>query len=498
MKVLYLTQSSSLDFFYNLHNNSSSFTNAAYVVTDFDYYKSFVKKHPKFEKDNQNIFKEWTLDPSKEILDKDFLNDIESKYFNSSILKAAKIDRRLVGGLKSTYIQNDKNIFTDKELMQNIQLSFKEISEFIDNYKPDLIIGFICVTLIEYLTFHIAKKKNIQYFNLRPSRIKNRFFVVKDIFDPANDIVKDFALNVTDLQSNKEAKNIIEELKKDFSYEGVIATNKKNDNFRQHLKYSDISSYFMKKKHPILKIWKYVINIFRYNYLKTIYAWKLKRIYQTYSSFHYFKKLKKNVHTNYVLFPLHKEPEVQLLLHGYNYTNQIDVIKNIAQNLPHDVTMLVKEHPMAVGYRPTRFYKEINSIPNVTVLGPMEDLSRILKDAKMLITISGTSAFEAILKKIPVIHFGDLPFEILSDTMIKKLNNFNDISHSYNMLLRNYNYDESEVIRYIETCVRNSVPLDFYSLFLKKAQLDISKKSIESEQQKQFSILEKYIVSKLD
>jgi capsule polysaccharide modification protein KpsS len=160
--------------------------------------------------------------------------------------------------------------------------------------------------------------------------------------------------------------------------------------------------------------------------------------------------------------------------------------------------MLVKEHPMAVGYRPTRFYKEINSIPNVTVLGPMEDLSRILKDAKMLITISGTSAFEAILKKIPVIHFGDLPFEILSDTMIKKLNSFNDVSHSYNMLLTNYNYDESEVIRYIETCVRNSVPLDFYSLFLKKSQLNISKKSIESEQQKQFYILEKYIISKLD
>ena len=128
----------------------------------------------------------------------------------------------------------------------------------------------------------------------------------------------------------------------------------------------------------------------------------------------------------------------------------------------------------------------------------MEDLSRILKDAKMLITISGTSAFEAILNKIPVIHFGDLPFEVLSDTMIKKLDSFSDLSHSYNTLQKNYNYDESEVIRYIETCIRNSVPLDFYSLFMSRAQLSISKKSIESEKQKQFSSLEKYIVSKLD
>lgn len=497
MKVLYLTQSSSLDFFHDLHKNSSSFKDAAYVVTDFEYYKSFIKKNPTFEVENKDIFKEWTLEPSQEILDKSFLKDIENEYFNSPILKSAKIDRRLVGGLKSTYIQNDKSVFTDEELMQNIQLSFKEISEFIDQYKPDLIIGFICVTMIEYLTFHIARKKKIKYLNLRPSRVKNKFFVVEDIFDPAKDVIKDFASNLIDKKSNKEANDIIKELKEDFLYEGVIPT-KKKDNFIQHLKYSDISSYFMKKKNPILKISKYIINIFRYSYLQTIYAWRIKRTYQAYSSYNYFKKLAKHTHTDYVLFPLHKEPEVQLLLHGYNYTNQIDVIENVAKNLPDGITMLVKEHPMAVGYRPTRFYKKINRIPNVTVIGPMENLSTILKDAKMLITISGTSAFEAILKKIPVIHFGDLPFEQISDNMIKKINNFNDLSHSYNTLIKNYNYDESEIIRYIETCIRNSVPLDFYSLFLKKSPLNIDKRDIPSEKKKQLSILEDFIISKLD
>ena len=110
MKVLYLTQSSSLDFFYSLDNNSSSFTSSAYVVTDSSYYKSFIKKNPEFEKNNKNIFKDWELNPSKEILDKTFLNNIETEYFNSPILKSAKIDRRLVGGLKSTYIQLKRRV----------------------------------------------------------------------------------------------------------------------------------------------------------------------------------------------------------------------------------------------------------------------------------------------------------------------------------------------------------------------------------------------------
>ena len=495
MKVLYLTQSSSLDFFYSLDNNSSSFTSSAYVVTDSNYYKSFVKKNPEFEKNNKNIFKDWELNPSKEILDKTFLNNIETEYFNSPILKSAKIDRRLVGGLKSTYIQSYKNVFSDEELMQNIQLSFKEISKLIDNFKPDLIIGFICVTLIEYLTFHIAKKKNIKYLNLRPTRIKNRFFVVEDIFDPPKDLVKDFALDITDSNSRKTAKNIIEELKKNFSYEGIIPI-KNKDSLNEYFKYANIGSYFMKKRNPLMKIRQYIINIFKHNYLSTVYYWNLQKKYYTYSSFRYFKSLNKKIPKNYILFPLHKEPEVQLLLHGSDYTNQMDVIRNIAKNLPDNITLLVKEHPMAVGYRPKTFYQKINNIPNVIIIGPMEDFSELLKDAKMLITISGTSAFEAILRKIPVIHFGDLPFEILNNNMIKKLDNFNDLLDSYYMLLKNYNYDESEIIRYIESCIRNSVPIDFYSLFLKKAQLEFNSAKVDSYKKTQLEVLENYIINK--
>ena len=492
MKILYLTQSSSLDFFYDLHKNSSSFSNGAYVVTDPDYYKSFLARNPNFEKNNKNIFKEWKLNPSRERLDVDFLNKIEKQYFNSPILKSAKIDRRLVGGLKSTFIQNKKNVFSDEELMKNIQLSFKEISNFIDQYKPDLIIGFICVTLIEYITFHIAKKKKIEYLNLKPSRIKNRFFVVEDIFDPPKDLVEDFSLNIDDPKTEKHASEIIQELKKNFSYEGVIPVRKK-DKLNEYLKYSNIASYFMKKRNPLFKIRKYLINIFKNNYLSTVYYWRMKRMYYAYSSFKYFKNLSQKQNKNYILFPLHKEPEVQLLLHGYKYTNQIDFIKNIAKNLPSDTTLLVKEHPMAIGYRPKSYYQEINNIENVQIVGPLENLSEIIKNAKMLITISGTSAFEAILRKIPVIHFGDLPFEVLNDNMIKKVDNFENLKDSYHLLLKNYQYNEPEIVKYLQSCIRKSVPLDFYSLFLKKAEIRISDRKVELEKQKQLSYLESYI-----
>ena len=72
-----------------------------------------------------------------------------------------------------------------------------------------------------------------------------------------------------------------------------------------------------------------------------------------------------NMPNKYVLFPLHKEPEVQLLLHGAKYQNQFEFIKQVSDNLPDDVQLVVKEHPMAVGYRPVSYYKEISKIKNV-------------------------------------------------------------------------------------------------------------------------------------
>ena len=59
MKALFLSQSNSIDFFYELQKNSKMFDNVAYVVTDKEYYKKFLNKNPNFENENQNILKDW-------------------------------------------------------------------------------------------------------------------------------------------------------------------------------------------------------------------------------------------------------------------------------------------------------------------------------------------------------------------------------------------------------------------------------------------------------
>ena len=45
MKALFLSQSNSIDFFYEFQKNSKIFDEVAYVATDKEYYKKFLNKH---------------------------------------------------------------------------------------------------------------------------------------------------------------------------------------------------------------------------------------------------------------------------------------------------------------------------------------------------------------------------------------------------------------------------------------------------------------------
>ncbi len=495
MKALFLSQSNSIDFFYQLQKNSKMFDNVAYVVTDKEYYKKFLNKNPNFENENQNILKDWELNYKEEKIDRKYIESVETQYFHpSSFLSSAKIDRRYVGGLKSTYVQNYNEEFTDDELLGRMQISFKSILNLIQKFKPDIIIGFICVTSIEYQAFHIAKVHKIKYLNLRPSRISNRFFAVSDIFDPPNEIVEDFK-NISGDLNIKESTEILNSLKNNFSYEGVVES-KKSSKLQDYFKFSGINARFMHRESILLKSFKYLKNILLKNYLFTVYKWQITRKFYSFMSYRYFKNQKNTHLKNYVLFPLHKEPEVQLLLHGAKYQNQYDFIANVASSLPKDTQLIVKEHPMAVGYRPISYYKKISKLNNVSVVGPFEDLSLILKDADALITIAGTSAFEAMIKKIPVIHFGDLPFEIVKNSMIVKFKDYKELKEKFSGTLKNYKYEENKIIEYISVCLKHSIPLDFYSLFLQKAESSLDKESKIREKKLQLGILEKYIINK--
>ena len=116
-----------------------------------------------------------------------------------------------------------------------------------------------------------------------------------------------------------------------------------------------------------------------------------------------------DLETSFVYFPLGVEPEANILITSPFYTNQIELIRSVSKSLPVGYQLYVKENPSQVTreWRDTSEYKEIIKIPNVKLLHPSFSNKKLLEKSSLVITIAGTSGFEAVFYGKPSIVFGD-------------------------------------------------------------------------------------------
>lgn len=109
----------------------------------------------------------------------------------------------------------------------------------------------------------------------------------------------------------------------------------------------------------------------------------------------------------YWFYPLHLEPEAVVLYQAHGlYTNQIKLIENIAAQLPAGHYLYVKDHPHNLGYRNANDYLRLNAVPNIRLLPVNISGKSVIRNAKGVITITGTAGFEAMLMGKPVVLFG--------------------------------------------------------------------------------------------
>jgi hypothetical protein len=153
------------------------------------------------------------------------------------------------------------------------------------------------------------------------------------------------------------------------------------------------------------------------------------------------------------------------MLYAPHYTNQLELIKQAARALPVGMRLYVKEHPVMVGYRPRKYYKEIKKIPNVRLIKPSYYGPDIVKKSKMIIAITSTSGWEGALLGKPVITFGDIYYNILPS--VRRCDSFEKLPYLVKEILEKSGCDEKTLINYISALMEDSVPADYYDLWTK-------------------------------
>ena len=166
---------------------------------------------------------------------------------------------------------------------------------------------------------------------------------------------------------------------------------------------------------------------------------------------------------DYAFFPLHFEPEVATLLYAPFWTEQLNLIRQIAMSLPLHFKLYVKEHPAMVGYRTHRYYRELKKIPNVKLINPAGDSFDLIKNSKLITTITGTSGWEGIIFKKPVITFGDVFFNALS--AVKRCREIEQLPFLVKEQLENFHHHEEELENFIGAILEESAPVDLLKIW---------------------------------
>lgn len=128
---------------------------------------------------------------------------------------------------------------------------------------------------------------------------------------------------------------------------------------------------------------------------------------------------------------MHYQPEYTVEGIGYPFADQRALIRTIAQSLPLGVWLLVKEQPFMLGLRPRSYYEQILSLPNVRLVSEKANSRDLIRNSKIVFTISGTAALEAMFYGVPAVLFGRVfhaTFEGI--TLVRDLYSLSDVVHS--------------------------------------------------------------------
>lgn len=478
MNILCVTQGQGLRFFSALAEQLApeGTGRRSFIVSESIFYnRTWLKNQPGFEAKN-DVLKEWDLTSVRNRpVDFALLERYEAELGGPGVFGALFADRRMVMGPFCAFQQDYRRRFSDDELYSILQECLVRLDEFLTLTRPDIICGFICVTPLEYLISLFARARGIRYINLRTSRISNYFLLGSTILDPSPEIVDAYTrlLSGNNPHTEQALAHINNVRSKAVKYEGVVPPSQKPPVLRNSFLVRSLMvvraladilllrDQGAKNDNAVApRVRSEIIKNFIVPWRALILSRKLENLYVN------PEDMKGK---DFAFFPLHTEPELQLLVYSRPYSNQIEAIRAIAMALPPSMTLVIKEHPWMVGKRKAGYYKKLAAIPRVALSAPHIDTSCYVEQARMVITLGSSVGLDAAMFAKPVITLGHCLYNVLPDYMVRRVGDLSLLPWAIRDILNNYHYSEEAMCALIGAVMEHGVGVNFYSVLLNKA-----------------------------
>ena len=400
-----------------------------------------------------------------EKIDYDFLSQLEKDYGIPNLWPYIDIDRIVRYGQLVREYPHKTPPYTHEEMLRILQVKAKAVLKFLDDEKPDFIFFSAIGATASLLLYHIAKKKGIRTLYLLSTRVQSQYLISEhySLFTGFERI----APSETHFEQAHAFLSSFRE--RPAPYARVDAPEKRVLRRSQHFTFL--------RPHNLVRSVYYTLRAWfghfgdpaRTDY-STIQPWHsaLDRARRKLRVLIGYDDLYDEPIANekYVYYPLHMEPEIVTMLLAPTYKDQLWIIGQIARSLPVGYKLYVKEHAAMSGFRPRSFYQELKKIPNVRLLRPNTNTKHgfdLIRNARLVTTLTGTVGWEATLFQKPVITFGDVFYNALSN--VRRCVDVHDLPQLVREQLESFVHDEKELETFVAKIYAASVPLELSDIW---------------------------------
>jgi hypothetical protein len=351
------------------------------------------------------------------------LSDICKNLNIESVWPIAQTVREMTKSYKDKYFYGFKQNVTDEDIILIIKASYKLIIDINNNFKPDIIILPNFVSLVHHFAYFFAKINKIKIIGWSYDWIINKNLFTRDPLDIVNaytDRINFFKKNKFNSKFYFVAKKLLEQKREKYRLANTYNVIK-NNYFKDFIyickkiililfkltfiKYKFSKKFGVKMEESHLSLRFLLRDFFYRNY----YKYKINKI-----NYYNLENVKK-----YAYFCLQYQPEQNIDNTSDQLNNQIEVARQIAINLPDDLTLVVKDHPAMYGKRPFSYLEKILKTPNVKLISPHYNGIHVIKNCEVLIAPTGTSFHEAAILKKPAILLGNWSLARILPNVIK-------------------------------------------------------------------------------
>lgn len=480
MRLLFTTQSETLPLFEALRAQlepALGLERTGFTIADSLAYRRWARGEPGFEQRGHLLLKEWEVtrrvdgEPDMALLAR-YESEIGGR---PGLFGALVADRRLFMGPDCTYSQDYRRRYTDRELMCILQSALQAMERMFDELRPDVLVGFICVTMLEYLAFLFARARGVRVLNLRPTRVADLVTFGATLNDPSPELAAACAISVARDGAAWQAATAHTRRVRDHHgrYEGVVPPSQKpalkvnaarrgfSSTLTQVVRnYTDYASSEAARDNHVANPLRALF------FAAVVNPARARRAARVLAGAYRMPGDMREV--RYAFFPLHTEPEVSLLVYGRPHVNQLEVVRAIAMSLPADMFLVVKEHPWMVGKRSLGSYRKLLNIPKVVLANPGTEARAWIVGAKLVTVITSSVALEAAILGKPVITLGDCPYNLLPPWMLRYCGGFRELPRIIRELLEAYRRDDEALHTYVAAVFDTSVSINLYSVLLQK------------------------------